>query len=165
MGVLNWDHYLGGGVQWEVDSTGVSKKLWDTSQKYPGFKELGPGAFLYQLLSFIGSGLPWRTVSSTHFWAALAYGSSRLLQHQRTALKQKDPRASLKWDAVSMTLRCTGTILYSCVWNQRPGDAFWDTKNVRYNFPDVLLERNSPSSGILCSEVSIIPMAPITYCF
>lgn len=47
----------------------------------------------------------------------------------------------------------------------RPGNVFWGTKNVRYNFPDVLLEKNSLSSWILCSEVSIIPMAPITYCF
>lgn len=104
----------------------------------------------------------WRAVSSPHLLAALAYEQASSHSIKRKPWGRKKTCAGLKWDAVSVTLSLPGTIHYSCIWNQKP--VLWGTKNARYNFPDVLLERNSPSLGSLCSEVSISPMASIICC-
>lgn len=67
------------------------------------------------------------------------------------------PQASLELSTITVS-----EISYS---GYVPGNVLRGTKNVRYKFSDVLLKGNSPSTGILRSEVSIIFMGPITHCF
>lgn len=145
---------------------GISEKLWVPFRIVHPWKEwsLEPlsisSHFFYWLKAVYQRGqyLP------TSFGAP-AYGPSQFSQQQRKALRQKDTCATLKWDAATMTPSLPGTLHYSHVWNQRPGNVLWGSKNVKYKYPDVLSEGNSPSTWVLWSAAPTIPSAPITHWF